>query len=202
MIKYQLAADQTPNCLKWLMVSQRLHKRTPTTRWKTRILSTVATSFSNKELQDKFNCTDYEITQARRQATEYGPGVTPQKKKKFITKYRIPFEDLEFVLNFVHHPDNTVPPSHRMALCDGKKSSWISDRLGGGKLPVMWLKDGKHHLYEKHKEECASQGCKPIRTKFLEPLNAGNFKEMIEMAGLCNICDEVGHEILKLWTRY
>ena len=55
----------------------------------------------------------------------------------------------------------------------------------------------------KYKEECASQGCKPInRTKFLEGLNAGNFKEVIEMAGLCNICDEVGHEILKLWTRY
>ena len=37
------------------------------------------------------------------------------------------------------------------------------------------------------------QGSRPIsKTKFLEGLNAENFKEMVEMAGLCNICDEVG----------
>ena len=42
------------------------------------------------------------------QATEYGPGVTPPKNNKFVTKYKIPFEDLAFVLNFIH-PDNTVP---------------------------------------------------------------------------------------------
>ena len=57
----------------------------------------------------------------------------------------------------------------------------------------MWLKDGKRHLYEKYENECARQGSRPIsRSKFFEGLNAGDFKEMIEMAGLCNICDEVG----------
>ena len=86
-----------------------------------RILSTVATSFTNKELQGNVNCTDYEYTQARRQATEYGLGVTPQKTKKFITKFRIALEDLEFVLNFIHNPDNTDPSSNMIASCDGKK---------------------------------------------------------------------------------
>ena len=160
---------------------------------KTRILSTVANSFSNKELKEKFRCNDYQIMQARRQATEYGPGVTPPKSKKFVTKYKVPFKDIVFLLNFIHHPDNTEPSSHRMASCDGKKSSWISDLIGEGKQPVLWLKDGKHHLYEKYKQQCSKQGTKPIsETKFLKGLNAGNFKEMVEMAGLCNICDEVG----------
>lgn len=58
--------------------------------------------------------------QARRQATEYGPGVTPLKSKKFVTKYKVPFEDIVFLLNFIHHPDNTGPSSHRMASCNGK----------------------------------------------------------------------------------
>ncbi len=57
---------------------------------KTRILSTVANSFSNKELKEKFRCNDYQIMQARRQATEYGPEVTPPKSKKFVTKYKVP----------------------------------------------------------------------------------------------------------------
>ena len=160
---------------------------------KTRILSSVGNSFSNKELKNKFSCNDYQIMQARRQATEYGPGVTPPKRKKFVTKYKLPFEDIVFLLNFIHHPDNTGPSSHRMASCDGKKSSWISDLIGGGKQPVLWLKDGKHDLYEKYKQECSRQGIRLIsETKFLEGLNAGNFKEMVEMAGLCNICDEMG----------
>lgn len=65
--------------------------------------------------------------------------------------------------------------------------------IGGGKQPVLWLKDGKHHLYEKYKQECSRQSIRPIsETKFLEGLNAGNFKEMMEMAGLCHICDEMG----------
>lgn len=58
--------------------------------------------------------------QARRQATEYGPGVTPLKSKKFVTKYKVPFEDIVFLLNFIHHPDNTEPSSHRMASSNGK----------------------------------------------------------------------------------
>ena len=87
---------------------------------KTRILSTVANSFSNKELKEKFSCNNYQIMQARRQAAEYGPGATPPKSKKFVTKYKVPFEDIVFLLNFIHHPDNTEPSSHRMASCNGK----------------------------------------------------------------------------------
>lgn len=174
-------------------LSEAYTKEPPGPADRTRILSTTANTFSNKELKEKFSCNDYEIMKARREATEYGPGVTLPPSKKFVTKYKVPFEDLMFVLNFIHHPNNTVPSSHRMASCDGKKSSWVSDLFGGGKQPVLWLKDGKHHLYEKYKSECSKQGCKPIsETKFMEGLSAENFKEMVEMAGLCNICDEVG----------
>ena len=80
-----------------------------------------------------------------------------------------------------------------MASCNGKKSSWVSDLIGGGKQPVLWLKDGKHHLCEKYKQECSRQSIRQIsETKSLEGLKSGNFKEMVEMAGLCNICDEMG----------
>ena len=97
---------------------------------------------------------------ARRQATEYGPGVTPPPSKKFVTKYKVPFEDCPklLVLNFIHHPNNTAPSSHRIASCDGKKSSWVLDLFGGEKQPVLRLKDGEHHLYEKDKRVCSKQG--------------------------------------------
>jgi hypothetical protein len=87
-------------------------KEPPGPAGKIRILSTVATVFSNKELKDKFSCNDYQIMQARRQATEYGPAVSPPKGNKFVTKYKIPFEDLVFLLHFLHHPDSTDPSSH------------------------------------------------------------------------------------------
>jgi hypothetical protein len=108
-------------------------------------------------------------------------------------------EDLAFVVNFIHHPDNTCRSSHRMASCEGKKSSWISDLFDQEQQPVMWLKDGKGHLYQKYKDECLKLGNKPIsKSKFRDGLRAGNFKEMVEMAGLCNICDEVGS---KNWNK-
>ena len=65
--------------------------------------------------------------------------------------------------------------------------------FGQEQQPVMWLKDGKCHLYKKYKDECVKLGTKPIsESTFRDGVNAGNFKEMVEMAGLCNICDEVG----------
>ena len=80
-----------------------------------------------------------------------------------------------------------------MASCVGSKSSWISDLFGQEQQPVMWLKDGKCHLYKKYKDTCAKLGTKPIsESTFRDGVNAGNFKEKVEMAGLCNICDEVG----------
>ena len=76
----------------------------------------------------------------------------------------------------------------------------MSDLFGSRKQPVLWLKDGKH---EKYKSECSKQGCKPIsETKFMEGLSTGNFKEMVEMAGLCNICDEVSARNFKNLEHY
>ena len=80
-----------------------------------------------------------------------------------------------------------------MASCEGSKSSWISELFAQNQQPVMWLKDGKSHLYKKYHNECIKLGTKPIsESKFRDGIKAGNFKEMAEMAGLCNICDEVG----------
>ena len=86
-----------------------------------------------------------------------------------------------------------------MANCEGKRSSWISDLFDQEQQPVMWLKDGKNHLYRKYKIECINSGNRPIsESKFRDGLKAGNFKEMVEMVGLCNICDEVG---TKNWNK-
>jgi len=80
-----------------------------------------------------------------------------------------------------------------MASCEGKHSSWISDLFGGGHQPVMWLKDGIKHLYDKYKLECQREGRSHIsESTFRKGLKAGNFKDMAEMFGLCNICHEYG----------
>ncbi len=158
---------------------------------KIRLLSTIATHFSNKELKSAFPCSDYEITQARRHARFIGAGVTPETTH--TKRYRIPVEDIAFVVDFLHHPDNATRSSHRMASCKGKKSSWLSDLFEEKSQPVMWLKDSKNHLYTKYRAECEASGRRPIsETKFRDGLNAGNFKEMSQMVGLCNICDEIG----------
>jgi hypothetical protein len=68
---------------------------------------TIANYFSNKELKKAFPCTDYEITEARRHASFIGAGVTPPNEPR-VTRYRIPIEDLAFVVNFLHHPDQTT----------------------------------------------------------------------------------------------
>ena len=158
---------------------------------KIRLLSTVATHFSNKELKSAFPCSDYEITKARHHAKFVGAGVTPETT--YVKRYRIPVEDIAFVVDFLHHPDNATRSSHRMASCEGKKSSWLSELFQEKSQPVMWLRDSKNHLYAKYKAECEATGRRPIsETKFREGLNAGNFKEMLQMVGLCNICDEIG----------
>jgi hypothetical protein len=64
----------------------------------------------------------------------------------------------------------------------------------------MWLKDSKNHLYTKYRAECEASGRRPIsETKFRDGLNAGNFKEMSQMVGLCNICDEIGARNLEFF---
>jgi hypothetical protein len=79
---------------------------------KIRLLSSIAPHFKNKELKKAIPCTDYELTEARKHAKLYGPGPTPPPAEK-VKRYRIPPEDLAFVLNFIHHPDNTCRSSHR-----------------------------------------------------------------------------------------
>jgi hypothetical protein len=180
-------------------VSETFNKQCHGSAGRIRLLSAVAPYFKNKELKKAIPCTDYQITEACKHAKLHGPGATP-KSEENVKRFKIPPEDLAFVLNFVHHPDNTCRSSHRMASCEGTKSSWISDLFDESKQPVMWLKDGKGNLYKKYKEECVKEGRKPIsESKFRDGLNAGNFKEMVRMTGLCNICDDVG---AKNWDRF
>ena len=117
-----------------------------------RLLSTVATHFSNKELKSAFSCSEYEITKARRHAKFIGAGVTPEISN--VKRYRIPVEDIAFVVDFLHHPDNATRSSHRMATCEGKKSSWLSELFEEKSQPVMWLRDSKNHLHAKYRAEC------------------------------------------------
>ena len=181
-------------------ISKTYHKEEHGSPGKIRLLSTLAPHFRNKELKSAIPCTDYELTEARKHAVLYGEGATPPTLKG-IKRFRIPPEDLAFVLNFVHSPDNTCRSPHRMASCEGAKSSWISDLFDQKQQPVMWLKDGRSHLYQKYRTECENAGRKPIsESKFREGLNAGNFKEMVKMAGLCNICDEVGAQNWKKFS--
>ena len=166
-------------------LSQTNEKEAHGATGKIRLLSTIAPHFKNKELKNAFQCTDYELTEARKHTQQHGPRATVHKVKQ-VRRFRIDPEDLAFVINFIHHSDNTS--SHRVASCEGSKSSWISE-LFAQNQPVMWLKDGKSHLYKKYHNECIKLGTKPIsESKFRDGIKAGNFKEM---ADLCNICDEV-----------
>ena len=152
----------------------------------------MAPYFKNRELKKAIPCTDYKLTEVRKHALQHGPGANAPAQQP-VKRFRILPEDLAFVVNFLPNPENTCRSSHRMPSCQGKKSSWVSDLFPEDQQPVMWLKDGKSHLYEKYKEECLKLGRKPISgSKFLNGLSAGIFKDMREMAGLCNICDELG----------
>ena len=191
-------SDKLSRVITGLSETYKKEARGPTGKIRLLSTSTIAPHFKNKELKKAMFCTDYELTKARKHAQQHGPGASP-KKEAPVKSFPIPPEDLAFVVDFIHHPDNTCRSSHRMASCEKKKSSWISELFGQDKQPVMWLKDGKSHLYEKYKKECLRVGNKPIsESKFRDGLNAGNFREMVEMAGLCNICDEVG---AKNWIR-
>ena len=127
-------------------LSQTYEKEAHGATGKIRLLSTIALHFKNKELKNAFQCMDYELTEARKHAQQHGPGATVNKVKQ-VKRFRIDPQDLAFIINFIHHPDNTCRSSHRMASCEGSKSSWISDLFAQNQQPVMWLKDEKSHLY-------------------------------------------------------
>ena len=170
-----------------------------------RILSCVANNFTNKDLKAKFryktncenevSCTDYEITQARLHSQIFGPGLEKPPHKKMPRQFYTPVEDIAFLLDFIHSSDCVEPSSYRTATCEGKRKSWISDLMGGGSQPVLWLKQNKNRLYEKYAEESKRNRRRTIsKTMFYQGLEAGNFRELQEMAGLCNICTEYGAE--------
>ena len=179
------------------------------------LLSCVAQQYTNKELKQMFkftnsrgeevSCTDYEITKARLHSKTHGPGAAlPKIRRQYSHKLRP--ETIAFVLEFIHHPDSVEYSSYKTAPCDGKHKSWISELLGGGNQPVLWLKQNKSALYDRYKQECGQLDIQPISfSTFFKGLSAGNFKIMAEKAGLCNICTELGAEnfmrLDKLLTR-
>ena len=166
------------------------------------LLSCVAQQFTNKELKqifrvtnsqgDEICSTDYEITRARLHSKLYGPGASVPKISRQCSQ-KLPPETIAFVLEFIHHPDSVEYSSYKTASCDGKNKSWISELLGGGNQPVLWLKQNKSALYDRYKQECEQLEIKPISfSTFYKGVSAGNFKIMAEKAGLCNICTELG----------
>ena len=153
-------------------LSQTYEKETNGATGKTRLLSTIAPHFKNKELKNAFQCTDYELKEARKHAQQHGPRATVNKVKQ-VKRFRIDSQDLAFVINFIHHPDNTCRSSDRMASCEGSKLSWISDLFAQNQQPIMWLKDAKSHLYKKYHDECITLGTKPIsESKFRDGIKA------------------------------
>ena len=95
-------------------MSKTYHKEAHGSGGQIRLLSTLAPHFKNTELKTAIPCTDYELTEARKHAKLYGEGAMPPTLKG-IKRFRIPPEDLAFVLNFVHSPNNACRSSHRMA---------------------------------------------------------------------------------------
>ena len=168
------------------------------------LLSVIAQQYTNKELKETFkytnsrgeevSCTDYEITKARLHSKMYGPGASVPKVNRRPSQ-KLPVETIAFVLEFIHHPDSVEYSSYKTASCEGKKKSWVSELLGGGCQPVLWLKQNKSALYERYKRECEQLEIRAISfSTFFKGISAGNFRIMAEKAGLCNICTELGAE--------
>ena len=112
---------------------------------------------TNKQLKDFFKitnvnrqikcCTDYEITKARLHSKSHGAAADSPKQKP--VRICTSAEDVAFRLDFLHNPETVERSSYKTASCEGKKGSWISELLGGGSQPVLWLKKKKktrHHF--------------------------------------------------------
>ena len=117
-------------------ISETFQKEARGLSGKIRVLSTLAPHFKNKELKKAIPCTDYRLTEARKHAQQHGPGANAPAKQP-VKRFRIPLEDRAFVVNFLHNPENTCRSSHKMATCQGKKSSWKSDLFAEDQQPVM-----------------------------------------------------------------
>ena len=133
---------------------------------------------------EEVSCTDYELTKARLHSKMYGSGVTLPKIRRQYS-HKLPPETIALVLELIHHPDSVEYSSYKTVPCDGKHKSWISELLGGGNQPVLWLKQNKSALYDRYKQECGQLEIRPISfSTFFKGLSAGNFKIMAEKAGL------------------
>ena len=109
---------------------------------------------TNKQLKDSFKrsdvsgqikcCTDYEITKARLRSKSHGAAADKPKQK--TVRICTSAEDVAFPLDFLHNPETVERSSYKTASCEGKKGSWISELLGGGTQPVLWLAKEKQGI--------------------------------------------------------
>ena len=137
----------------------------------------MALHMTNKQLKDSFKrtdvngqikcCTDYEITKARMHSESHGAAADRPKQK--TVRICTSAEDVAFLLDFLHNPETVERSSYKTASCEGKKGSWVSELLGGGTQPVLWLKRNKASLYEQYKLECNNTQRKPIG-RILRPI--------------------------------
>ena len=99
------------------------------------------------------SCTDYEITKSRIHAKCHGAGAESGGRQKTV-RICTSAEDVALLLDFLHNPETVERSSYKTVSCEGKKGSWISELLGGGTQPLLWLKKNKAQLYQQYKLEC------------------------------------------------
>ena len=138
------------------------YSSTKSSKERIRVLSSVAMHLSNDKLKEQFqhvnnkgetvSCTSYEITQARLHCHKHGAAAAAHEQQMGCPKFKTPMEDLAFVVDFLHSPECIERSSYKTAPCSGKKASWLSELLGCGNQPVMYLKRNKQKLYFMYKE--------------------------------------------------
>ena len=104
------------------------------------------------------SCSGYELTKARLHCETNVAGAEVPKNTHCSGTHIIEPEVLSFVLDFIHHPDTVQYSSYTTASCEGKSKSWVSELLGGGQKPVMWIKQNRSRMYQRYKQERIMKG--------------------------------------------
>ncbi|RHZ60633.1 hypothetical protein Glove_351g19 [Diversispora epigaea] len=142
-----------------------------------RILSIIAEGFSISKLKKNLSIGSDTITNARKHARLYGPGVPPFEKPKRIVHKMSKIKEQQF-LWFFQDRANIAQSSYKV---DSKSN-----------LPICYLCDQKSELWKKF-EETYPNGMK--KTSFMVRLaNTTYLKYREDLGALCQICNDYGFE--------
>ena len=100
-------------------LSQTYQKEAHGSSGKIRVLSTLAPHFKNKELKRQYRVQIMNLQKRANTHNNMGQEQL-QTNRNRSDDSAFPPQDLAFVVNSIHHPDNTCRSSHRMANCEGK----------------------------------------------------------------------------------